>query len=127
MGPLSESSRASEINARPLKSSVSGTVFFQRAVGTDWHAVCALGEGRTLEMVMHMAHLFLRGPHSFLKTPHLSQNYKNLEFPLMFQHNSTHLPRAAGASLVAQLVKNLPAMQETLVQFLGLEDPLEKG
>ena len=31
------------------------------------------------------------------------------------------------ASLVAQLVKNLPAMQETLVQFLGREDPLEKG
>jgi len=31
------------------------------------------------------------------------------------------------ASLVAQLVKNPPAMQETLVQFLGLEDPLEKG
>ena len=30
------------------------------------------------------------------------------------------------ASLVAQLVKNLPAMQETLVQFLGQEDPLEK-
>ena len=30
------------------------------------------------------------------------------------------------ASLVAQLVTNLPAMQETLVQFLGLEDPLEK-
>ena len=29
-------------------------------------------------------------------------------------------------SLVAQLVKNLPAMQETLVQFLGLEVPLEK-
>ena len=31
------------------------------------------------------------------------------------------------ASLVAQLVKNLPAMQETLFQFLGQEDPLEKG
>jgi len=30
-------------------------------------------------------------------------------------------------SLVAQLVKNLPAMQETPVQFLGQEDPLEKG
>ena len=29
-------------------------------------------------------------------------------------------------SLVAQLVKNLPAMQETPVQFLGQEDPLEK-
>ena len=31
------------------------------------------------------------------------------------------------ASLVAQLVKNPPAMQKTLVQFLGWEDPLEKG
>ena len=31
------------------------------------------------------------------------------------------------ASLIAQLVKNLPAVQETLVQFLGREDPLEKG
>ena len=29
--------------------------------------------------------------------------------------------------LVAQLVKNLPAMQETLVQFLGWENPLEEG
>ena len=30
------------------------------------------------------------------------------------------------ASLGAQSVKNLPAMQETQVQFLGREDPLEK-
>ena len=37
--------------------------------------------------------------------------------PVSFQRNS----------LVAQLVKKLPAMQETLVQFLGQEDPLEKG
>ena len=29
-------------------------------------------------------------------------------------------------SLIAQLVKNLPAMQEIGVQFLGREDPLEK-
>ena len=29
--------------------------------------------------------------------------------------------------LVAQLVKNLPAMQETWVWSLGWEDPLEKG
>ena len=29
--------------------------------------------------------------------------------------------------LIAQLVKNLPAMQETSVQFLGQEDPLDKG
>ena len=31
------------------------------------------------------------------------------------------------ASLVAQLVKNLPAMRETWVQSLGWKDPLEKG
>ena len=31
------------------------------------------------------------------------------------------------ASLVAQTIKNPPAMQETQVQFLGWEDPLEKG
>ena len=30
-------------------------------------------------------------------------------------------------SLVAQLVKNLPAMRETWVRSLGWEDPLEKG
>ena len=30
-------------------------------------------------------------------------------------------------SLVTQTVKNLPAMQETWVQFLGWEDPLEEG
>ena len=32
-----------------------------------------------------------------------------------------------GASLVAQLVKNPPAMQEIWVRSLGREDPLEKG
>ena len=32
-----------------------------------------------------------------------------------------------GASLVGQMIKNLPAMQETLVRSLGWEDPLEQG
>ena len=51
---------------------------------------------------------------------------------------SSHFPESEGSdfkfnhplprvSLVAQLVKNLPAMQETPVWFLGQEDPLEKG
>ena len=31
------------------------------------------------------------------------------------------------ASLIAQLVKSHPTMQEISVQFLGQEDPLEKG
>ena len=36
-------------------------------------------------------------------------------------------PNGHTASLVGQMVKNLPAMQETQVQSLGQEDPLEKG
>ena len=35
--------------------------------------------------------------------------------------------RYSWASIVAQLVKNLPAVQETLVLFLAHQDPLEKG
>ena len=31
------------------------------------------------------------------------------------------------ASLIAQMIKNLPAMQETWVQSSGWEEPLEKG
>ena len=37
------------------------------------------------------------------------------------QYHSNRLP------LIAPLVRNPPAVQETLVQFLGREDPLEKG
>ena len=35
--------------------------------------------------------------------------------------------KVKGASLVMQMVKNLPIMQETWVRSLGREDPLEKG
>ena len=36
-------------------------------------------------------------------------------------------PASSGASLVAQMVKNQPVLQETWVWSLGQEDPLEKG
>ena len=39
----------------------------------------------------------------------------------------THTQRIVWVSLVAQTVKNLPAMQETWVRSLSWEDPLEKG
>ena len=45
-----------------------------------------------------------------------SFTFLNLELVLPF----------AGASLVAQRIKHLPAMQETCVQSQGWEDPLEK-
>ena len=41
--------------------------------------------------------------------------------------NFDKLTQCYGASLVAQTVKNLPGMQETQVQSLDQEDPLEKG
>ena len=47
--------------------------------------------------------------------------FASVAFPLMFPA-SPHW-----ASLVAQMVKYPPAIQETLVRFMGREDPLEKG
>ena len=37
------------------------------------------------------------------------------------------LEEANSCSVIAQLVENLPEMQEAPVPFLGWEDPLEKG
>ena len=54
--------------------------------------------------------------------PSTSQKFVNLLYFLFLNYLFNH-----GASLVAQLVKNLPAMQETPDRFLGQEDPLEKG
>ena len=45
-----------------------------------------------------------------------------LEVTIMKHHTHTHTH-----VLVAQMVKYLPAIQETWVQSLGGEDPLEKG
>ena len=51
----------------------------------------------------------IRGLAAALEGPHFGDRYqKNM------------------ASFIAQLVKNLPAMQESWVRFLGQEDPLEK-
>ena len=43
-----------------------------------------------------------------------------------FSRDLTRIP-CIGASLVAQMVKNLPVIWETRVQSLGQEDPLEMG
>jgi len=50
-------------------------------------------------------------------------------FPLRIIRSTVHLEIIGPltASLIAQLVKNPPAMQEPTVQFLDREDPLEKG
>ena len=47
--------------------------------------------------------------------------------PTSLQMSSLKVLLLTGASLIVQLVKNLPAMQKTPVRFLGQADPLEKG
>ena len=54
----------------------------------------------------------------------VNHNLIVLEVIIFFTNKSCLIIR--WASLVAQLVKNLPAMQETPVQSLGWEDPLEE-
>ena len=51
----------------------------------------------------------------------------NLQTNSDWKRSVDFYPPLKGTSLVAQTVKNLPAMEETQVQFLDLEDPLEKG
>ena len=47
------------------------------------------------------------------------------DFGIEYTHTHTHT-QSIRASLIAQSVKNLLAMQETQFLFLGQEDPLEK-
>ena len=54
------------------------------------------------------------------------QGNKILNYELNFTYK--YMARIyRGASLVTQMVKKLPAIQETSVQSLGWEDPLEEG
>ena len=46
---------------------------------------------------------------------------------MIAEQDEYFLPSHYRASLVAQMVKNLPAMQEIWVRFLGWEDPPEEG
>ena len=60
----------------------------------------------------------------------MERNFLSRNFLLAWKkagmHLLTPLRQRFAASLVTQTVKNLPAVQETWVQFLGQEDPLEK-
>ena len=75
----------------------------------------------------------------YLGSPALAGRFFTIELPrkpkyvCMYTHTHTHTHTHTytythvKASLVAQMVKNLPARQETKVQSLDQEDPLEKG
>ena len=67
--------------------------------------------------------LVLYGP----KWPGLSFSRERKKVIQPFWWNLPILKYAVGASLVAQMVKNLPAMWENWAQSLSWEDPLEEG
>ena len=60
---------------------------------------------------------------------HLLSSYQGPSSPIFLYFQIRKIPHEGKGrvSLIAQLVKNPPAMQETPVQFLGQEDLLEKG
>jgi hypothetical protein len=47
--------------------------------------------------------------------------------PILLEELMVNILSILGASLLALTIKNLPAIQETWIQFLGGEDSLEKG
>ena len=65
---------------------------------------------------------FEKAEESEIKLPTSIGSWRNQRSPRKTSTSASLL----WASLVAQLVKNLPAMWETWVQSLGWEDPLEK-
>ena len=67
----------------------------------------------------------VQGTLSLLQHNHLKASVLQHSASLMVQLSHPHM--TTGKTLIAQLVKNLPAVQETPVLFLGWEDLLEKG
>ena len=62
----------------------------------------------------------------YVKWKPISEMLKGFSTELSYLTFSQQVVKSL-ASLVAQLVKNLPAIWETWVRSLGWEDPLEKG
>ena len=79
----------------------------------------------------HGYNLELFWPHSLvMRAPEMEEALVERQQQEGFSHKRRelwHVILGERASLVAQLVKNPPAMQETWVWSLGWEDPLEKG
>ena len=66
-------------------------------------------------------------PISNAEAAEVEQFYEDLQDLLELTPKKDAPLQYSWASLVAQLVKNPPAMRETWVRSLGCEDPLEKG
>ena len=82
-------------------------------------------EGRSLAWPLKEWHS-LRTWHKWLE-PNKSKMAEDLTASRLWASEYTHCNTLAWVSLLARIVKNLPAMQETWVWSMGWEVPLEKG
>ena len=78
------------------------------------------------EHVLESKHLSL-SPGLFISRITLSKLLTSINIHSSQRGDNIKIIGLYWASLVAQMVKNMPAMQESQVQSLGQEDPLEKG
>ena len=87
--------------------------------------MCVMGGGAGVSPQEH--HPPQRGwGHVILSLPHSTFTYIYV-YTLLIKYIYLYVYLLMCASLIAQLVNNEPAMQETPIGFLGWEDPLEKG
>ena len=119
--------------------SLVGCCLWGRRVGHDWSDLAAAAA--------ELIHFVWQRPTQYCKAVILQLKINFKIFPEISQKQNLSLPHTratiysiysvfktnckalilSGASLVAKMVKNLPAMQEIWVRSLGREDPLEKG
>ena len=82
---------------------------------------------RSVEKGANLLNFYLEKPNESTDTfIRLNKSVSRLWKKINIQKLIASLP-LSGASLMAQMVKNLPSVQETGVQSLGWEDALEKG
>ena len=87
--------------------------------------MCVMGGGAGVSPQEH--HPPQRGwGHVILSLPHSTFTYIYV-YTLLIKYIYLYVYLLMWGSLIAQLVNNLPAVQETPIGFLGWEDPLEKG
>ena len=92
-----------------------------------YHSRCFswLPSKRRLE-IRRALHIVARGPEPCMELSFQTRPLPGEKSVTWFPYKSFYWDACSLASLIAQLVKNLPAMQEIQVRFLGREDPREK-
>jgi len=80
-------------------------------------------KGGSMRKFLHMTDIFLILVEMVVSLVYTRENMSNYKFSIF----NVYYTSCIRASQVAQLVKNPPAIQKTLVRFLSREDPLVKG